>query len=331
MQPRLFKDTGNADEFKKYLPVNVNTSFKTLYPYFGYVEENYIKPLLGTALYEQLATMYESDALTPEYSQLLDYVRYSEINLAYYSGFSILSINLSDGGASTKAKEGDRLYRYQEDNAKEHFKSMGFNNIDTTLNYLYDNITIFDLFTQSEFYKQSQKTLIPDTKTLNDVYNIQNSRLVFLKMRQYIAIVEDIELRHFFGDAFIQELLNNDLTSDKYSSIASYIRKYIVYMALYHGIEELGKIPTERGLIFYSLTPDDGYKQQPVENKEVKEMKAHCKLIAERYLSTAIDYLKMNGNEYTGYSIHATKNTPNITIQFRKNKGKKTFFLPTKI
>ena len=54
MQPKLFNNyLGDAD-LQNYLPVNQNTSFETLAPHLGLAEQNFIIPLLGRKLYNQL-------------------------------------------------------------------------------------------------------------------------------------------------------------------------------------------------------------------------------------------------------------------------------------
>jgi hypothetical protein len=250
MQPHLFKKEGNADDFKKYVPVNVNTSFRTIAPYLGLAELNYIKPLLGDNLYTQLVGKYNDKKLDKKWHQLLDYVKYSEIHLAFYLGWSVLSTSISDSGAEAKAADGKRLFRYQEVEVVESFKNNGFNILDTALNFLYENIKEFEKFKKSNFYKENQQTLVPTTAIFNAIYNINNSRLVFLKMRQYLKIVEDIELLHHFGREFVSELLAAKLDDSTYCFVAEKIRYYIVYLSVAKGIGELKKLPTEKGLIF---------------------------------------------------------------------------------
>jgi len=331
MQPRLFKEDGNADDFKKYLPVNVNTSFRTLAPYLGLAELNYINPLLGDELFDELATFYETNTAKDivKYSQLLTYVKYSEIHLSYFLGWAVLSTAISDGGASTKADGDKRLYRYQEVAILESFKNNGFNILDTVLNYLHEHIDVFEAFKKSNFYSDAKKTLIPTTAMFNSIYNINNSRLVFLKMKQYIKLVEDIELVHHLGSEFVAELLNADLQEDKYNEFIEKIRNYIVYLSVTKGIGELKKLPTEKGLIFESSSDysRDGYMQNPVEYKEIEVTLTFCKETAEAYLSSAKHYLNQHADDFPAFIEWAGKSSPETTKISRNNTGKKTVFI----
>ena len=334
MQPKLFKEQGTAEDFQKYLPVNVNTSFKTIAPYLGLAELNYIQPLLGVELFNSLVDKYISNSITGEWEQLLDYVKYSQINLAYYTGWSVLSVSVSDSGASVKAKDNERLYRYQEEAILDTFKNNGFNIMDNVLDYLYANIETFKKFENSIFYKAQQHTLIPTTAVFNTIYNINNSRLVFLKMKHYIKLVEDVELMHHFGRDFVTELLSADGTDEKYSFIIENIRCYIVYLSLVKGIGELKKLPTEKGLIFENIadrSARDGFTKSPVPVAEVETTMQFCKATASGYLSTTIDYLKKHKEDFPKFTAWAGESESNPTIFIPNNDRKPVFFFPAHI
>jgi hypothetical protein len=130
MQVQLFKEEGNADDFKKYVPVNVNTSFRTLAPHLGLAELNYIEPLLGDMLFEELVKFYSDKTKrkkVEKWQLILDYVKYNKIHLAFYLGWIVLFTSISDSGAESKVADGKRLFRYQEVEIVESFKNNGFN------------------------------------------------------------------------------------------------------------------------------------------------------------------------------------------------------------
>jgi hypothetical protein len=332
MQPKLFVETENSKDFKQYLPVNVNTTFETLAPNLGLAEEQFIKPLLGTTLYNEVVSRYQTDDLPTPWNTLLNHLKFGEIHIAYYLGYSVLSVQIDDGGASSKSGEGQRLFRYQEENLKNYFRETGFNILDSALDDLYTHPDIFPSFAESTFYKKAQQTLIPTTEILNECYNINMSRLVFLKIKYYIQMVEDIELRHHLGNDFVSELMNADPTESKYNAIIPYIRKYIVYQSIAKGIGELKKMPTEKGLIFESVGnfSFEGYNVTPVESKEIQESRRFYADTADQYLSTLTHYLKEHPNDYPNYNTYTKGNAPTNRIVHRDNKGKKMFFTPVK-
>lgn len=337
MIPKLFNNyLGDAD-LRNYIPVNVNTSFEKLMPHLGLAEQNFIIPLLGETLYNKLVaivpTSDESGSGSASGSgseidllqELLVEVKFAQFHLAYWKGYPVLSIDFSDAGASSKAGDGQRLFRYQEEKAEQYFKEEGYNKIDTILSFLHKKIEHFQEFRESEFYEEMEDSFIKDTKTFHKIYNIGNSRLVFLKMKYFVRRVEQIELHSILGEKFIKELLENENTV-KYKEILSNIRSYIVYMAIALGIKELKKQPTEKGLIFETQS-SEGFRVDQVETKEVLETIEYNKSTALRYMETAINHMKEHPADYPEFFSYVGEDiASNITYR-RDNTNKKTFWL----
>lgn len=345
MQPKLFNTYLGDEDLQNYLPVNVNTTFDTLAPHLGLAEQNFIIPVLGKKLYDKLVAIVPDDDMDmPEeesgsgsasgsgtadaslMEELLTEVKFAELHLAYWKGYPILSIQFSDAGASSKAGEGQRLFRYQEQKAEQYFKEEGFNKIDTVLSFLYENIESFPDFMDSEFYSTAENTLIKSTKIFNDIYNINNSRLVFLKMQYFIKRVEDIELTSILGADFIKELFAADVTAAKYAAIIRSIRSYVVYMSIALGIRELKKQPTEKGLIFETQS-SDGFQVQQVLNDELKQTIEYNRETALRYMEAAMYYMQQHPEDYAAYIAYAGDSASAELTYKRDNTNKKTFWL----
>ena len=63
MEPKLFTPQFNehAEEFKKYLPVNINLRFETVASPLALCEETYLRPLLGKELFDRMITYVEGN------------------------------------------------------------------------------------------------------------------------------------------------------------------------------------------------------------------------------------------------------------------------------
>lgn len=346
MEPKLFSPQFNehAEEFKKYLPVNINLRFETVSSHLALCEETYIRPLLGAELFDRLADHVADnseeveESLVPEpavpenenenseespVAVLVDKVRFALIRLAIWKGYDIIASNISDTGVSAEVDKENRLFRYQEENIKRTLKEEGFNYLDNILEFLEENAQDFLEFAQSDYALESTQSLIRNTRMFNTYYNIDNSRLVFLKMRHYIRDVEHIELQHRIGTDFYQELLAADESLPKYESILSYIRNYIVYAAVAEGIGELHKLPTEKGLLFETTTMD-GVQETPVYRAQIMETRARFAQRAEQYLAAAINHIKANIAEYSAYAAFAG-DSPEDGIIHRDNTNRKIF------
>ena len=105
----LFKSTLNAkmEEIRKYVPVSAATSFGNISAFIQSSEVNYIIPLLGEELYEQLLAYYTTPTTLPtgvttgnktQFDTLIEYAQRALINLTYYSGFDFINTIMNDAG-----------------------------------------------------------------------------------------------------------------------------------------------------------------------------------------------------------------------------------------
>lgn len=323
MEPKLFTPEFNehAEDFKKYLPVNINLRYETVASHIALCEENFLRPVLGDALFNRAVNyvishpaLLTSDSLD---AQLVNKMRFALIRLAIWQGYDVISSNISDTGVSAEVDKENRLYRYQEENIKNSLKQEGFNYIDSILEFLETNASTF-----TEFSMEEEPRIVGSTAIFNKYYNIDNSRLVFLKMKQYIRDVELIKLQHRIGAAFYQRLLtpgeNNDL-----NAILPYVRNFVVYEAVADGIGELHKMPTERGLVFEVLAMD-GVTVSQVVRAQIAETQQYFHQKAERYLASAINTITANPTAYPEYTAFAG-DSPVDGIIRRDNTNRKTF------
>ncbi|MBO4654649.1 MAG: hypothetical protein J5644_03805 [Bacteroidales bacterium] len=328
MQPKLFNSSFNdrAEEFKKYLPVNINLRFETIASHIALCEENYIRPLLGSALFERLASYYADHPTLPTDDadkQLIEKVRFALIRLAIWKGYDIISANISDVGVSAEVNKENRLYRYQEENIKRTLKEEGFNYLDNILLYIEEHDTDYPEFDSSGHALSSTQSLIRNTKMFDECYQIGGSRLVFLKMQQYIRDVELIELQHRLGSDFYKVLLTADENELRYSSIMPAIRLFVVYYAVAEGIGELHKLPTEKGLLFETTSMED-VQVSPVYQNQIMETRARCIERANQHLAFVIYFLKNHPSDFPEYTSFAG-DSPEDGVMHFDNTNKKIF------
>jgi hypothetical protein len=330
MIPKLFKPEYNtkAEEFKKFLPVNVTLSFRSIAPAIALCERKYLIPLLGNELFSKLAKHY-SETEQPEecpLQELLTLCQFALIRLEFWQEYDILSINLSDKGAADNAGE-NRLYRYQAEALKDNLKNEGFDQLDAILEFCEQNPKSFPEFSKSPCYLATENSFIKNTKDFNAIYYINSSRLVFLKMKYFVTSVEELQLRHHLGDAFCSELLGADSANEKYSRILSGIKKFIVFMAIAEGIAELHQMPTDRGLIFQTVVSNriSEVQSSPVSPEELHRIRREYTHKAERYIGSVIDTLKRNPTDYPAYIAFAGNNAPQSKHIRRDNTNKKIF------
>ena len=190
MEPTLFKRENNtrAEELKKYIAININTHFGTIGPALAMAERTYLQPVLGKPLMEKLAQYYNGDLdgslaeeEKPAWEELLSCAQGAVAKIAYSKAYDEISVILDDRGARTGASE-NRLYRYQEESLKKSLLRQGYDLIDSALEAAEENPEVFPEYAQSPWRKQLAGSLIKTTADFNKYYNIENSRLVFIRM-----------------------------------------------------------------------------------------------------------------------------------------------------
>lgn len=330
MKPLLFREEDNsvAEEFKEYLPVNLNLRFETIAPYLAIAEKKYVISLIGQPLMDDLVSYYDADTFASmadgeKMGELLHKVRFAVIRLALWCGFDAISTQMSDTGFASAIDKENRLFRYQEENLKTSFRREGFDALDDMLEYLDANASEFEHYADSPAYKNCDKSLIKTTEMFDGCYNIERSRIVFLKMRQYVRDVELLRLQHRIGAAFYNELLTADESVARYAAILPNIRRFVVYQSIAEGIGELHKVPTEKGLVFEE-NKTDGVEVKPLEHAQMMETRIQFAEKAEKYLAAAITHIQSNKSDYPNYTQFAG-NSPADGIIHRDNTNKKTF------
>jgi len=332
----LFK---TIEEIKQYLAVGAGTDFNRLKPHIQNAETAYLRPLLGPGLFKELQDFYDSPSETPMvgqnilFSELLSLVQRTLIHLTYWSGFQVLNATISDGGFKrTENEKVKSLFKYQEVELKEYFKTTGFNGLDEILFYLEMEIkkseaepVNFKSFIDSDGWTLLKSSFIPDTSTFNAIIFINHSRLTFLRLKSPMQLVEDLDIKPVLGEAIFNEIkleMVKKIPSTKVTAILPYIQKTTAYLATALLMEESGADLTEKGLYFESI---DAYNnlltnKQPSESERINFLAKRNKGIGQNYQEQLKSYLIVNANDWPAYCGQ----TGNILR--RTNTDKKTFW-----
>lgn len=249
-------------DIKKHIAISSNTTFDKVKPYIESAERDFFIKLIGAEQYKELDDAYS--APEGKLSYLLNISQNAVCNLAFFRGFSFLSVKISDQGF--QRVEGEKfksLYMNQERNLKETFKSDGFNGLDQVLEYLEENIDDFAKFKASSNYTVIKASLIPNTKTFDGIYDINNSRLVFLKLRRFLTEAEDLDLLPVIGAPLLSRIkteLAKETPDPKIKAILKAVQKPLPYLAIARGIKQLRVNVTDNGVFFESKdkTNNDG-------------------------------------------------------------------------
>ncbi|MEJ1730843.1 hypothetical protein SMA90_31430, partial [Escherichia coli] len=80
------------------------------------------------------------------------------------------------------------------------------NAIDTALEWIEKNIELFP--EHEDVFIKLKGRIIPNTKTFDEYYKINNSRLIFMSLQQHMKNVEDLELAPYVGPENLDYILS---------------------------------------------------------------------------------------------------------------------------
>jgi len=327
----LFK---TLSEIQKYIAVGNGTDVNRLTPHISNAETAYMRPLLGSALFDEIQEYYdepptgELTEVQEATAELITKVQKTLIHLAYWMGFAVLNATISDGGfkrsESTTVKS---LLKSQEEDLKEYFKTAGFNAMDEVLQFIETNIAHFNEFKASPNWTILKSAFIPDTKTFESIIFINNSRLTFLRLKSYATLVEDMDIRPILGTAIFDEVkaeMIKDEPAAKVLALLSYIRKPVAYLSTAMLMEESGADLTEKGLYFEatSATNISGKTKQVSDADRIALLVARYRGLGMAYLDMLKIYLVANADLWPNYSGETG------SVIRRDNTDKKTFWNP---
>jgi hypothetical protein len=314
----LFK---TIDEIKQFLAVGAGTDFNRLKPHIQNAETAYLRPLLGAGLFNELQDFYDNPPANPLeggntlFRELLSLVQRTLIHLTYWSGFQVLNATISDGGFKrTENEKVKSLFKYQEVELKEYFKTTGFNGLDEILFYLEMEIGKsegetfnFKSFVDSDAWTILKSSFISDTSTFNSIVFINHSRLTFLRLKSPMQLVEDLDIKPLLGEAIFNEIkleMVKPKAAVKVLAILPYIQKASAYLATALLMEESGADLTEKGLFFESTSSENNLttNQQPSESDRINFLAKRNKGIGMNYLEQLKSYLNANATDWPGYS-----------------------------
>lgn len=311
----------NASEITDYISVSSAMTYERVSGPLLNAFEMFIRPLIGDPLSETLIIQYGN--VTP--SELdLKFIRLAQranALLAFWYNFNELQYFIGTTGAKQQESENTKgLYKYQEQDLKEGWKTKGFKALDDILVFLEENIETYPEYKTSPNYTKSLASIIRNTSEVSQYYEINNSRLIFLRLRPHFRIVEDTIIAPRLGSdlytVFKEELANED-PGKKYTDLRIKLIPVLVFYSVCRLIRETGSL-TDRGLFFSSLKADDSVSTQiPVSDERLIMQANQAESDGISYWKLAEKFLK------TDFGIISSSG---LRIPPRDNNNKKSFW-----
>lgn len=332
----------SIDEARYVMNLSQAVSFDRLSQHIRNAEISYILPLLGADTYDELS-VYHADtskfkiknpdfAFSPGtqeegvtdsdymHAVLLWYTQHAILNIAYNIGFEVLNAYISDGGFKRQESETTKtLFKYQEDNLKRYFMRTGMDSLDMMLTTLEQHIDFFEAF--KPYLQNLKGRIFKGTSEFDQHYNIRGSRIVFLRLRQYIRKVEEIDMEQAIGRDNMKTIIDGlaqENPDEKYTKLLPYLRPPMAYLATAHLMEDTGAEIEERGLYFTGMRSiAESGLELPTDENRVLELIERNRKIANDYMARLLRFM---GKE--GWDV--SNERPGVIR--RDNQNKKTFW-----
>lgn len=333
MKVLFFKSDDNelAEEFKKFLPVNVTTSFSTLEPALVLAETKYILAVLGAPLMARLAEYFGQDAemrTDAKLDKAVELVQSAELRLAYWDSFDQLAVTITDHGLEDTMGD-NRVYRYQADGLRENLQRQGFEMLELLVEYMEAESDYFPEWSHSEFCTLNVKSVLQDSKRFFAIVGLKRDYRLFLRMREYITNTERVELPFRIGRALADILVNHEEDTGAGSRMAvlyPMVQMFVAFWALADGLPVLQGTVTADGVLQMQDTGGSSGGRVDVlsGNKVLESMQGRFRTNAEYYAGRIVEYLNGHAAEFPEWTV-AGAGSEGYRVHERSNRGKRSF------
>lgn len=310
-------------EIRALMKVNTAISFNMMEAPLSNAFRQFLLPLLGDGMAGEVVEIYRfgpnPDVLEKNTeraterekldARLLEICQRANANLALWFDFDEISTRITDAGFQRQESENGSFkpaYKYQEDNLRISFRNKGFNALDELLEFLYARITDYPEFASSQAYRDRQSAIVRNTAEVNEIYPINNSRIIFLRLQPHLKFVEEMFLIPAIGEKLYEVLIEGIASSPSNSEEQKKTERlrracacYIITMSIRRLLMETGSI-TDRGLYFATIENSDkgNERKQPVDASRIAVQIQNMKTDADMYMSALQRIIRNDFSEF---------------------------------
>lgn len=263
----LFKTTA---ELKQHISIDVNMAFASMAPFITDAEIQYIIPIIGQPLYDQINGQYNGAGLDANNLLLMPYIQKP---LAYYAqllSLNEIAVSVGDQGIreNTQGDYSMPAPRWKQEKLELQIMSKADRQADTLLEYLETNATvaIYPLwFSNAVLNTKMSGVIVYNTTIASKYIEINKSRRIFLRLKKYIKDIEGSIIKKLIGAAQYDLLVTHlkaggvAVTANEASLIAL-LEPIISKRALYTALPLMRVTIGDNGGLFLFSGIDDLFK-----------------------------------------------------------------------
>ena len=317
----------NAAELNQFIPVSSALYFESVQSSLDDAWRLFVLPLLGDALAEEIEAYYNLEEPTALQRKVLNECQRAVANLAFWYNFDELNVRISDQGMQRQESDGSfkQTFKYQEDQLRAAFKNKGFNALDRVIDLLDKHQKDFPLYEQSPAYASRKSSIVRSTAEVDANYFINNSHLIFLRLKPIFKLVEESGLRAVLGESLYKDLLkaikDGETTIGDTTTEELRLRcvSFVVFTSIAELMQQTGTL-TDRGLYFEQIHEGDGnLSVKPARPGDLMIRVDNLRKNADTCLNQLMNFIQLNLPTY-----YKGRQSDVLT---RDNNHKRTMFL----
>ncbi|WP_347269020.1 DUF6712 family protein [Paracoccus sp. (in: a-proteobacteria)] len=316
----LFKTTSKIKEYAEFTEINFASISLTI----RQVEEGELVPIIGTALYDSLNTVYTAAAdestLTASEKSLLDKCR---MLIAPYVSFYYApksEILLSDSGprrsesANVKTAYGYQVVNFREQKLREAEKAA-----ESLILFLEQNKTDYPLWTVSDEFKNYRSLFIKTGSEFDLYFRSASPQRNYFAWRYKMLDVEEQIIRQKLGDDLFDHLKTIDASASPVFTapeklLLVKLKKTIAYFTVCFALPFHSVRIDANGITIIAanstVTNKDQEPRQPANNSAINQIITSAEKSAQVWLQNAIDFIENNISDFPDYPVPVSNVAP---------------------
>lgn len=286
----------NLNTFKSHVTVNYNFTWEIILPYIKKAERKHIKPVIGDTLYKAYSITAPTD---PKPAAVFSLLEEASCNLALLSYTKVGIVSISDSGFTISQNQNATPAEWwQIRDLRRELLNTGMQAIDEALKIMENNEADFDDWSGSEGYTTFREFFVRKTQDFQKHFNIENSRLTFLKLRPHLLKTEDKYFSGLLGTETIEKIKTG--ASDEAKEALRLCRAAQVSLCVAEVANEGAFLFTPSGL-FITTDEIQGEKKTALSESEMYKLHRAKSEDGNAYLKKLVAHLKAFPGTFSEY------------------------------
>lgn len=240
------------NDIKPYVSgANTNNAIETLDGYIATAVDDFIKPVIGDALWAEMETAYAENDLTAAQQQLLPYLQRPLAHFAYYLYACDGGLIVDDAGIGTHESGNSKVpYKWQVLSYKKTRLANAWSAVNTLLKYLWEHKTDFDSWVDAEERIDLWRGIVWDVNKWNKIRAIDGYGTLWA-LKAYTKAAVETDITAELGDDFAEEILTwlEDGTTDAdLEALRPMLERCVVFKSIYRAAHDLPLEITAKGI-----------------------------------------------------------------------------------